>query len=168
MTVLDIGCGTGRFSIECAKRGAQKVVGLDFAPSMIEFCRVVASQMRVTDKCEFICDDFLAHDFQDRFDIVLALGLFDYIREPEPVFRKIAALRPRKFLASFPTYTLLWGIQRKIRYEWIKKCPIYYYTREQLQRLYQGAPFPNFEIIEGKKGIFGIAEARNKNASPGG
>jgi len=34
--VLDIGCGTGRYSIECAKRGAGRIVGIDFAPSMIK------------------------------------------------------------------------------------------------------------------------------------
>ena len=28
-SVLDVGCGTGRYSIECAKRGASRVVGID-------------------------------------------------------------------------------------------------------------------------------------------
>ena len=35
--VLDIGCGTGRYSMEFAKRGASNVVGIDFAPAMVEF-----------------------------------------------------------------------------------------------------------------------------------
>ncbi len=105
-SVLDIGCGTGRFSIECAKRGAERIVGIDFAPSMIEYSRTVAKQMGVAEKCEFICDDFLSHQFDKSFDIVLALGLFDYVRQPEPIFKKVATLSPRKFIASFPKFTL--------------------------------------------------------------
>jgi len=157
--VLDIGCGTGRFSIECAKRGASKVVGIDFAPSMIKFCRNTAKQMDVAEKCEFICDDFVTHKFDGSFDVVLALGLFDYIKDPEPLFKKIAQLKPRKFFASFPGYTPIWGLQRKIRYEWIRKCPIYYYTQEQLERLYREAPFARFEILKGRRGFFAIGEA---------
>ena len=155
--VLDVGCGTGRFSIECAKRGANRVVGIDFAPSMIEYSRKVAEQMNVTEKCEFICDDFLSHQFDESFDVVLALGFFDYIKEPEPIFKKIAALSPRRFLASFPRFTPVWGTQRLIRYYWIKKCPIYNYTQEQLERLYCRAPFKHYQIIKGKKGLFGVA-----------
>jgi ubiquinone/menaquinone biosynthesis C-methylase UbiE len=160
--VLDVGCGTGQFSIECAKRGAQKVVGIDFAPSMIEFCHNIAGQMGVSDKCEFICDDFVSHRFDSSFDVVLALGLFDYIKDAEPLFKKIAQLKPRKFIASFPAYTLIWGIQRKIRYEWIRKCPIYYYTLEQLERLYRSALFEHFNIIKGKHGFLGIAETKQE------
>ena len=156
--VLDIGCGTGRFSIECAKRGASKVIGIDFAPSMIEFCHNIAKQMGVADKCEFICDDFTSHQFEGSFDVVLALGLFDYVKDPQPVFKKIAQLKPRKFLASFPGYTPFWGIQRKIRYEWIRKCPIYYYKYEQLETLYRDAQFARFNILKGRRGFFGIGE----------
>jgi ubiquinone/menaquinone biosynthesis C-methylase UbiE len=158
--VLEIGCGTGRFSIECAKRGASKVTGIDFAPSMIAFCCNIAKQMGVAEKCDFICDDFVSHPFDSSFDIVLALGVFDYVKDPEPLFKKIAQLKPRKFLASFPVHTLFWGAQRKIRYEWIRKCPIYYYTNEQLETLYRGAPFTRFNILKGKRGAFGIGEAR--------
>ena len=155
--VLDVGCGTGRYSIECAKRGASRVVGIDFAPSMIEFSQKIANQMDVADKCEFICDDFLAHHFDEQFDIVLMLGVFDYIKEPEPIFKKVVSLSPRRFTASFPKYTLLWGMQRRIRYNWIRKCPIYDYTEEQVERLYRDASFPHHKIISGKTGFFGVA-----------
>ncbi|MHC4075145.1 MAG: class I SAM-dependent methyltransferase [Planctomycetota bacterium] len=152
--VLDIGCGTGRYSIECAKRGAAKVVGIDFAPSMIEFSRKLAREMNVFDKCDFIHDDFMEHTFEDSFDIVLALGVFDYVEKPEPIFKKIARLNPRKFLATFPKHTAIWGIQRKIRYNWLKKCPIYYYTAEQLNELSREAPFRHYQVIPVKRGHF--------------
>ena len=156
--VLDIGCGTGRFSIECAKRGANRVVGIDFAPSMIEYSQNIAEQMKVADKCKFICDDFLSHQFDEQFDVVLAQGVFDYVREPEPLFEKIASMKPRRFLASFPKFNLIWSIQRHIRYNWIRKCPIYNYTEEQLKQLYTRAPFTEYELIKCNIGFFGIGQ----------
>jgi len=156
-SILDIGCGTGRYSIECARRGASRVVGIDFAPSMIEFSREIARQMNADDKCEFICDDFLTYSFGESFDIVLALGVFDYIKEPQPVFKKIAQFNPRKFAASFPKFTPIWGLQRAIRYYWFKKCPVYNYTAEQLKHLYHEAPFQHYRIFPCQKGFFGIA-----------
>lgn len=157
--VLDIGCGTGRYSIECVKRGAGYVVGIDFAPSMVEFSQQIAEQMNVADKCRFVCGDFLTYPFNERFDIVLALGLFDYVKAPEPVFEKIAQMNPRKFVASFPRFTPIWGIQRMIRYHWIKKCPIYNYTAERLERLYHEAPFRHYQVIPCARGFFGVAAA---------
>ena len=156
--ILDIGCGTGRFSIECAKRGAKRVLGIDFAPLMVEFSRQVAAQMGFSDKCEFVQGDFLSYNFNESFDIVIALGFFDYIKEPEPLFKKIGLMSPRRFLASFPRFTLLWGIQRHIRYYWIRKCPVYYYTCGQIKDLCKGAGFSTADIVESKRGFFCIAE----------
>jgi SAM-dependent methyltransferase len=158
--VLDIGCGTGRFSIECIKRGAVRVVGIDFAPSMIEFSRRVAEQMGVSDKCEFVQGEFLGHEFNESFDVVLALGCFDYIKEPGALINKIGRMSPRRFLASFPTFTWLWGIQRHIRYYWIRKCPIYYYTPEQVIDLCKDAGFADVNIVgsQSKHGFFCIGK----------
>jgi ubiquinone/menaquinone biosynthesis C-methylase UbiE len=157
--VLDIGCGTGRYSIECAKRGAARVVGIDFAPSMVEFSQKIAREVGVADKCEFICDDLVTHEFEEGFDIVLALGFFEYIEDPMPVFTKIARFCPRKFVASFPKFTPIWGIQRMIRYKWIKRCPIYNYTAERLEQLYRQAEFERHQVIPCHKGFFGVAGA---------
>jgi SAM-dependent methyltransferase len=158
--VLDIGCGTGRYSIECAKRGAKRVKGIDFAPQMIEFSNNIAKQMNVDNKCEFICADFLNYPFEESFDIVLALGVFDYIKEPGPVFNKISQMNPCKFIASFPRFTPIWGVQRHIRYNWIKKCPIYYYNKKQLDRFYSQATFKEFQVIPCGKGFVGVGSKR--------
>jgi ubiquinone/menaquinone biosynthesis C-methylase UbiE len=155
--VLDIGCGSGRYSIECARRNADRVVGIDFAPSMINLSQEIARQMNVSNKCEFICGDFLTYPFKESFDIVLALGFFDYIKAPEQLFKKIARMNPRKFIASFPKFTPVWGLQRAIRYHCIKKCPIYNYTREQLLQLYREAPFQNYQVVPCGRGFFGVA-----------
>ena len=159
-TVLDIGCGTGRYAIECAKRGATHVVGIDFAPGMIEFSRNVAKEMDVDDRTEFITGNFLDHTFPSTFDVVLGLGLFDYVPEPEPMFRKIAALSPKHFVASFPRFTPLWGVQRHIRYYWIRKCPIYNYSRDRIETLCRTAPFPHYTIEKSSTGYLLAASAR--------
>ncbi len=145
--VLDVGSGTGRYSIEFAKRGAERVVGIDFAPTMVEFSKRIADSMGVGDRCEFIHGDFLEFRPDEQFDIVAALGFFDYIADALPAFERIFALTGRIFVASFPAPNLLWGLQRKIRYEWIKKCPIYSYSRERLEKLCAEVGFERLEII---------------------
>ena len=41
-TVCDIGCGSGRFVTELAKRGARRVLGVDVAPEMLKlFSRIL-------------------------------------------------------------------------------------------------------------------------------
>ena len=154
--VLDIGCGTGQYSIEFARRGAAQVVGIDFAPSMIAFAQESAQKNQVSEYCDFICADFLSHNFQERFDIVVALGFFDYIQDPQSYFKKISSLTKRRFLASFLKDSLIWGTQKKIRYHWIKKCPIYFSTFEGLVSLYNQANFAGNQIISTSNGFFGI------------
>ncbi len=154
--VLDIGCGTGLYGIEFAKRGADKVVGIDIAPGMVAFAQQSAQENNVLEKCNFICDDFINYPFDEMFDIVVALGVFDYIQEPELYFKKISSLTKNRFLASFPKDSLFWGTQRKIRYHWIKKCPLYFYTFDQLVRLYKEANFAETKIFSSHRGFVAV------------
>src|SRR5690349_1537364 len=57
-TVLDIGCGSGHYEVEYAKRGAAKVTGIDFAPGMLELARQLTQREGVADRCEFLQGDF--------------------------------------------------------------------------------------------------------------
>lgn len=141
--VLDIGCGTGRMSLELAKRGA-KVTGIDFSQTMLDMATAVARQSGLEDRCTFVLDDFTKHVFKEKFDISLALGLFDYTKEPEVFLRKIRALTEEKFLASYPSK---FAFQVPLRMIWLRSrnLPVYFYTKSQLKRLY--APlFPRYKI----------------------
>ena len=68
--VLDAGCGTGTFSIECARRGAE-VVAIDLSPSLVK----LAEERMPTDlpgSVEFRDGDMLGAE-KGRFDFVVAI-----------------------------------------------------------------------------------------------
>ncbi|EDM74388.1 hypothetical protein PPSIR1_29770 [Plesiocystis pacifica SIR-1] len=153
--VLDIGTGTGRFAVECAKRGAD-VIGIDFAPKMIEFSRQAARRFGVEERCKFVVGDVLEHDFDEQFDVVLALGLFDYVREPSALMERIGRFEPKVFVASYPLFSPLYGLQRFVRYNIIRQCPIYYYDRADIEKLHALGNFDHSEIIPITKGHIGI------------
>ena len=48
-SVLDIGCGSGRYAVEFARRGAARVVGLDYAAGMLNLAREYARSANVSD-----------------------------------------------------------------------------------------------------------------------
>ena len=50
-------------------------------------------------------------------------------------------------VASFPSWSLLKGPIRKVRYEWIGDCPIFNYTRDGLERMFGASGFDRTEIL---------------------
>lgn len=68
--ILDIGCGTGRHTIELARRG-YSVTGVDLSASMLAKARLNAQQANV--KVEFIQSDARTLKFSDQFDLAIML-----------------------------------------------------------------------------------------------
>jgi 2-polyprenyl-3-methyl-5-hydroxy-6-metoxy-1,4-benzoquinol methylase len=68
--ILDIGCGTGRHSIELAKRG-YKVVGIDFSESQLKRAREKADEAGVA--IEFNYEDARNLKYDAEFEVVLML-----------------------------------------------------------------------------------------------
>ena len=156
-TVLDIGCGTGEYSLEFARKGASRVVGVDFAPGMVAASDTAARKAGLAQSCKFVCADFMDLKLEERFEIVVAVGLFDYVGRPGVFLRKIAKVTAGVFLASFPSNRGLWKLQRAIRYNRIKGCEIHDYRAEQLLSLYQQAQFASVRIHPMKRGLFVVA-----------
>src|SRR5579884_356355 len=76
-SVLDVGCGSGRIGEFVLDAGAAAYLGVDFSEPMIELAsRRLA---RFEDRIELVCGDFLEVPIARSFDVVLALGLFDYL-----------------------------------------------------------------------------------------
>src|SRR5437762_6874581 len=69
-SMLDVGCGPGRYGIELARRGAARCVGLDVASTMIDIARNQADLAGVAECCEWVVADWLSWSDEDQFDAV--------------------------------------------------------------------------------------------------
>ncbi|WP_276252725.1 class I SAM-dependent methyltransferase [Halomontanus rarus] len=81
--VLEIACGTGRFTTMIADRGAD-VVGLDISAAMLQQGRKKARAAGVSDRLEFLRGDAGRLPFpDDHFDTVVAMRFFHLADDPE-------------------------------------------------------------------------------------
>jgi SAM-dependent methyltransferase len=144
--VLDVGCGSGRIAEFVLEAGAGHYVGIDFSEPMISLSR--ARLARYGDRPELITGDFLGARIEGEFDVVLALGLFDYLPEPHRFTRRMYQLCAPGgcVVGSFPTWSWVKGPVRKVRYEWIGDCPIFNYSRRELELLFGASGFDRVEI----------------------
>jgi 2-polyprenyl-3-methyl-5-hydroxy-6-metoxy-1,4-benzoquinol methylase len=150
--VLDVGCGSGRVAELVLDAGAASYVGIDFSEPMLE----LATQRlaRFDSRAELHNADFLQTKLAGPFDVIIALGLFDYIEDPVPFVRRFAELCSGRVVASFPVWSWLKGPMRKLRYEVINHCPIFDYTERELRFLFRGAGFESVELRARHSGIF--------------
>jgi 2-polyprenyl-3-methyl-5-hydroxy-6-metoxy-1,4-benzoquinol methylase len=84
--ILDIGCGTGRHSIELTKRG-YSVVGIDLSESLLSRAREKAAEQSL--RIDFQHRDARKLSFMREFDLVLMLceGAFPLMETDEMNFR---------------------------------------------------------------------------------
>lgn len=101
-SALDVGCGTGRFGVALALRGASRVLGIDISHQMVEMGVAAAQASGVSKQCEFLATDYLAYNHDEQFDLVLALGYFDYLRHPRAHLEHMVRQCRIRLFASFP------------------------------------------------------------------
>jgi len=131
-TVIDLGCGTGRFCFPLAEQGAVKVVGIDFAASMIEEAIRLAGEKGLTDRCSFGCTDILDINTDEKYDFVIAIGLFDYFQEDRNILQKMRQVTKGSAIMSFPRSDTWRAPIRKIRLG-LQDCPVYFYTEKRIR-----------------------------------
>ncbi|MFC4436808.1 MULTISPECIES: class I SAM-dependent methyltransferase [Natrialbaceae] len=87
--VLEIACGTGRFTVMLAERGAD-VVGLDISAAMLQQGRKKAQNTDLAGTLEFLRGDAGRLPFpDDHFDIVIAMRFFHLADDPEAFLREM-------------------------------------------------------------------------------
>jgi SAM-dependent methyltransferase len=152
--VLDVGCGSGRIAELVLEAGVEHYVGIDFAQEMLELAR--ARLQRFGERVELIEGDFIDTALEGGFDVVLALGLFDYLPEPAPFSQRMFELCAPGgcVVGSFPAWSLIKGPIRKVRYEWIGDCPIFNYTRRGLESMFQESGFARVELVSSRRSGF--------------
>jgi ubiquinone/menaquinone biosynthesis C-methylase UbiE len=160
--VLDVGCGSGVYSVDFARRGARRVVGVDFSENMLALARGEAEQHRVADRCEFVQADFLELDLEETFDISIAMGVFDYVPEQVPFLRKMAALTTGKVIVAFPAHSLLCEPARRLRYRLAGKGEIFLYGHDDVARIAEEAGLEDWKIIriDSSGGVYVLVGSR--------
>jgi len=144
-TFLDVGCGTGLYSVEFAKRGAEHVIGLDISEVMIQSCLKYAKGNNVEKRCEFFQSDLLKYKANIKFDVTIGIGLFDYIKDPLPVIRTMRELTNDKLILAFPRFFTWRAPVRKVRLA-LKKCDVYFYTKCNIKSLMEAAGIREYKI----------------------
>lgn len=150
-TLLDIGCGSGRVALLLAEKGV-KVTGVDYSSEMIDLANGYLKEYKTnTNTClnvKYACCDFMK-DFNSNelFDITLALGVFDYVKDPIPLLRKIKNITKEKMLASYPAKFTPQMPLRKL-WLWTKNCPVYFYTKKELESMHNSIGITDYEIIK--------------------
>jgi ubiquinone/menaquinone biosynthesis C-methylase UbiE len=85
--ILDIGCGTGRHSLELARRGFQ-ITGIDISQNMLKEAKKVRDREELPAK--FICADAVDFSLNEKFDgcICLCEGAFGLLSSQEDPFTR--------------------------------------------------------------------------------
>jgi ubiquinone/menaquinone biosynthesis C-methylase UbiE len=133
-TVLEIACGTGRFTVMLAERGAD-IVGLDISSAMMSEGRKKARAAGVADRIEFIRGDAARLPFpDDHFDTVFAMRFFHLADTPAKFLAEMC--RVSKEQVFFDTFN---DRSTRVLYNSLLPMGSHLYGHEEVQRLIDGA-----------------------------
>jgi ubiquinone/menaquinone biosynthesis C-methylase UbiE len=133
-TVLEVACGTGRFTSLLADRGAD-IVGLDISPAMLKQGREKAQSVDVDDRLEFMRADAARLPFpDDHFDAVLAMRFFHLADRPASFLSEMARVSKRQvFFDTFKRFSF-----RSV-YNFALPMGSRLYSTGEVERLLRGA-----------------------------
>ena len=128
--VLEIACGTGRFTVMLAERGAN-VLGLDISGPMLQQGRSKAKRAGVADSLEFMRGDAARLPFpDDHFDSVIAVRFFHLADTPATFLSEMA--RVSKDRVFFDTFN---GLSTRTLYNWLLPMGSRLYSRSEVRDL---------------------------------
>ncbi|MGH3035630.1 MAG: class I SAM-dependent methyltransferase [Gaiellaceae bacterium] len=114
-TLLDIGCGPGRYAVAAAERGAH-VVGIDLSSRMLALARHRARDRGVSDRCRFLEADFDTYQPDTCFDVVLMISFIEYRVNPFLDLARLRALTIEKAIVKIPLPYRWQTIARRVRH----------------------------------------------------
>jgi SAM-dependent methyltransferase len=128
--VLEIACGTGRFTVTLAERGAD-IVGLDISEPMLQQGRQKARAVGVGDHLEFMRGDAGRLPFpDDHFDTVFGMRFFHLADTPAAFLEEMARVSREQIF--FDTFNRL---STRSLYNWALPMGSRLYSGREVDRL---------------------------------
>ena len=138
--VLEIGIGTGRIATKVAPL-CSALVGIDISPKTIERAKI---NLAVHKNISLICDDFISHSFDSKFDVIYSSLTMMHFKNKLKVINKVSNL-----LSESGIFCL--SIDKN-QSEWLdygnRKIKIYPDNLENIKSLTQKRELKIVEIIE--------------------
>lgn len=132
--VLEVACGTGRFSVMLAERGAN-VTGVDISGAMLGQARQKARATGVADTVEFMRGDAARLPFpDDAFDVTFAVRFFHLADTPETFLSEMRRITRETILFD----TFMRASARSV-YNWILPMGSRLYASGEVRDLIEAA-----------------------------
>jgi len=167
ISVLDVGCGTGRY-FHCLQNAGQ-LVGIDVSPDMLKAAESPVRESQITaEEIQLICDNIFLISFPPAsFDFIYSVGMFgygcpltlalcnrfyDWLKPAGRLFFNVLDFRTlsrrrriRKRLGRILYHLLPSQMKKRLddRDHWL---PFFGVTRKELQSLMRQSAFPRFAI----------------------
>ena len=149
-TILDIGCGSGVYCVEAARRGAAKIVGIDMSEEMVALAKNRSQELGYGDICEFIYTRFPPERpiqaLEQTCDYAIVMGVMDYVSDPETFMGRLRPLITRFAVVSFPGQHWLRGPLRRYRYKVLGRCDVFTYDERSIREVCRAAGFARVDI----------------------
>lgn len=155
--VMDIGAGSGRFFLPILKSRASHIIAIEPAEGMVKVAKALINDNNIEDKVTIYQVPFLEFESSIQCDVSLAIGLYDYLDNPLSYLKKSRQLTKQAMIATFPVKGTVRAAIRKIRLT-LKRCPVYYYSVGDVERLLKEAGFMSWEVERFGQLIFVVAK----------
>ena len=127
LRILDVGCGTGNYTVELSRRG-HRVVGIDFSPSMLK--RAEQKKDESSEWPHFLFNDVhrIIPFRHDSFDHIIFINAFYTIPDHEKFIEELRRVARRPSLIIMVNTKKPLSLKTTIRHQWN--------ATKGLQRLY--------------------------------
>ncbi len=150
-SVLDVGIGGAKYAKGYIESGVKKVTGVDISSTMLQFAKQHVQGIPGHENTfKFILSDIDQFESSERFDVVVAMGFFDYVTDSLGTLKRLREFCDHSVIASFPSISFWRTPIRKARYR-LKKCPVFFFKSSQILDLSGKAGFTSCDLtrIEG-------------------
>jgi cyclopropane fatty-acyl-phospholipid synthase-like methyltransferase len=155
MSVLDVGCASGRFPFRMLQAGAHKVYGTDISAEAIQIAKKRGAELGLQDKLDFSVTDVVQpNSALPRVDLVTALGVIEYFNA-EAMSAFLGNLQTKYILLDFPDLSRkqefpTW-ILRQV-YIRVNRLPgVYLYSLDKFTKIAEPFGFKNLRVVKRDK-----------------
>jgi cyclopropane fatty-acyl-phospholipid synthase-like methyltransferase len=145
-TVLDLGCGSGIYTVEALKRGASHVIAVDPAAGMLARLRRRLADAGVENRCTVV-EGFFPGARVRKVDHAIVMGVMDYVEDAEAFLTALHALVGESAAVSFPSIHWFRTPLRRVRYR-LRRCPLYFYDERRIREIARAAGFRGIEVCK--------------------